>query len=412
MQECERLKSNRMAAEQSTFYEFFAGGGMARLGLGSAWRCAFSNEWCPKKAASYRARFGNGELRVCDVADLTADDLPGTPTQTWASFPCQDLSLAGNGAGLAGERSGTFKPVWNLMRGIMGLGRKPRIIVLENVVGTLTSHGGRDFATIVGALADEGYRAGALVIDAVRFLPQSRPRLFVVGVHEDIAVPQQLFLAQASEPWHTRALRNAFGGLPKRLQDAWIWWRLPVPAGPIPPLGGLIEEDPTGVEWYTKAQTDHIIALMSPVHVEKLRSAQRLRQRIVGTVYRRMRPNERGEQVQRAEIRFDQVSGCLRTPVGGSSRQTVVVVEGKKVRARLLSPREAARLMGVPDDYPLPEKYNDAYHLFGDGLAVPVVAWLEKHLLSRLALLKNAEQIAERVAQRNAEESARHWGTA
>jgi DNA (cytosine-5)-methyltransferase 1 len=187
---------------------------------------------------------------------------------------------------------------------------------------------------------------------------------------------------------------------------------LPVPAGPIPPLGGLIEEDPTGVEWYTKAQTDHIIALMSPVHVEKLRSAQRLRQRIVGTVYRRMRPNERGEQVQRAEIRFDQVSGCLRTPVGGSSRQTVVVVEGKKVRARLLSPREAARLMGVPDDYPLPEKYNDAYHLFGDGLAVPVVAWLEKHLLSRLALLKNAEQIAERVAQRNAEESARHWGTA
>jgi DNA (cytosine-5)-methyltransferase 1 len=41
--------------------------------------------------------------------------------------------------------------------------------------------------------------------------------------------------------------------------------------------------------------------------------------------------------------------------------------------------------MGVPEDYPIPEKYNDAYHLFGDGLVVPVVNWLEKHLLSQLA---------------------------
>ena len=398
MQERGRLKSNRMAAERFAFYEFFAGGGMARLGLGSAWQCAFSNEWCPKKAASYRARFGNGELRVCDVADLTVDDLPGAPTLTWASFPCQDLSLAGNGAGLAGERSGTFKPFWNLMRRLAGLGRVPRIIVLENVLGALTSHDGRDFATIVGALANEGYRVGALVIDAVKFLPQSRPRLFIVGVHENILIPPQLALAQASEPWHTRALRNAVGGLSRRLQDVWIWWRLPVPTEPIPSLGSLIEEDPTGVAWHTKEQTGHIMALMSPVHVEKLRNAQRLRRRIVGTVYRRMRPNEYGQQVQRAEIRFDQVSGCLRTPVGGSSRQTVFVVEGRKLRTRLLSPREAARLMGVPDDYPLPAKYNDAYHLFGDGLAVPVVAWLEKHLLSPLALLGNAEQITGRVA--------------
>jgi DNA (cytosine-5)-methyltransferase 1 len=182
------------------------------------------------------------------------------------------------------------------------------------------------------------------------------------------------------------------------LQDVWIWWRLPGPTEPIPSLGSLIEEDPTGVAWHTKEQTGHIVALMSPVHVEKLRNAQRLRRRIVGTVYRRMRPNEYGQQVQRAEIRFDQVSGCLRTPVGGSSRQTVCVVEGRKLRTRLLSPREAARLMGVPDDYPLPAKYNDAYHLFGDGLAVPVVAWLEKHLLYPLALLGNAEQIAGRVA--------------
>ncbi len=357
---------------------------MARLGLGSEWECAFANDWCEKKASAYRAYFGGSELRVCNIADLTPGDLPGTPTLAWGSFPCQDLSLAGNGAGLGGERSGTFNPFWKLMRSMIGLGRIPHIIVLENVIGTLTSHDGRDFATIIGALALEGYRVGALVMDAVRFLPHSRPRLFIVGVHGKVAVPSQLVLYDASEPWHTKSLRSAFEQLPERLQDAWIWWNLPIPNEPIPSFASLIEEQPKGVEWHTKEQTDHIISLMSPLHLEKLRKAQLLKRNIVGTVYRRIRPNEDGVKVQRAEIRFDQISGCLRTPVGGSSRQTIVVVEGRRIRSRLLSPREAARLMGVPDNYPLPAKYNDAYHLFGDGLAVPVVRWLNKHLLTQI----------------------------
>jgi len=61
------LKCGRVIAAP-TFYEFFAGGGMARLGLGSDWRCAFANEWCEKKATSYRAYFGGDELKVEDVA--------------------------------------------------------------------------------------------------------------------------------------------------------------------------------------------------------------------------------------------------------------------------------------------------------------------------------------------------------
>jgi DNA (cytosine-5)-methyltransferase 1 len=78
------------------------------------------------------------------------------------------------------------------------------------------------------------------------------------------------------------------------------------------------------------------------------------------------------------------VAGCLRTASGGSSRQTIVVVEGARVRTRLLSAREAARLMGLPDSYVLPARYNEAYHLAGDGLAVPVVAFLREHLLEPL----------------------------
>src|SRR5437762_8997823 len=100
-----------------TWYEFFAGGGMARLGLREHWSCTFANEWCQKKASAYRAHFGQcDELKEDDVAKLTTQDLPGTADLVWASFPCQDLSLAGMGAGLKGDRSGTFGPFWRLMQ--------------------------------------------------------------------------------------------------------------------------------------------------------------------------------------------------------------------------------------------------------------------------------------------------------
>jgi DNA (cytosine-5)-methyltransferase 1 len=89
-------------------------------------------------------------------------------------------------------------------------------------------------------------------------------------------------------------------------------------------------------------------------------------------------------RAQRAEVRFDEIAGCLRTPGGGSSRQTIIVVHGNKVRSRLLSPREAARLMGLPDEYVLPKNYNDAYRLMGDGVAVPVVSHLSRYLLEPL----------------------------
>ena len=78
-----------------TFNEFFAGGGMARIGLGTDWRCTFANDVDHQKGPSYRANFGGDHLKVADVASLTPADLPGTPDLVWASPPCQDIrSLA------------------------------------------------------------------------------------------------------------------------------------------------------------------------------------------------------------------------------------------------------------------------------------------------------------------------------
>ena len=139
------------------FFEFFAGGGMVRAGLGDAnWRCRFANDFDPKKSAAYRRNWGDGILKTADVRALTTNDAPGDVDLVWASFPCQDLSLAGVGAGLKGDRSGTFWPFWKLMKGLIAEGRAPRIIALENVCGTLTSHGGKDFAAICSTFEQVG----------------------------------------------------------------------------------------------------------------------------------------------------------------------------------------------------------------------------------------------------------------
>jgi len=375
-----------MSGSQRQWFEFFAGGGMARLGLGPRWTCTFANDISEKKASAYRQFFGaSPELKVLDVGKLSPTDLPGTPDLAWASFPCQDLSLAGNGAGLDGERSGTFRPFWKLVSGLVAAHRAPKLVVVENVTGTLTSHSGRDFNSIVRAFVESGYRVGALVINAVHFLPQSRPRLFLVGFYGQGLIPEKLAASYPTKPWHTPSLIEAHSNLPERLLRNWVWWTLPIPTQGVPSLASLIECDPTGIEWHSETETRKILQLMSPGHRKKVTNALKLSSPIVGTIYKRTRPNVNGVMVQRAEVRFDGVSGCLRTPVGGSSRQTIIVVAKGRIRTRLLSTREAARLMGVPDSYPLPLSYNDAYHLFGDGVVVPVVGWLENHLLQPLA---------------------------
>lgn len=364
------------------FYEFFAGGGMARIGLGPAWRCLFANDLDETKAANYRKYFGpSEELRMLDVARLTTRDLPGRADLAWASFPCQDLSLAGNGRGLKGDRSGTFWAFWRLMQGLHAEGRAPRTIVLENVRGAITSHQGRDLAAICEALAREGYQYAPLVIDAQRFLPQSRPRLFIAAFGPDALPRPDLTGGGPGDQWRPGSFGQAYDLLSPKARTSWVWLSPPAPRSAQGKLSDLIEDEPRGVKWRTPQETKRLLDLMSPLHREKVEQAKQAPGRNVGTVYKRTRPHADGTRRQRAEARFDEVAGCLRTPAGGSSRQTVLVVEGERVRSRLLSPREAARLMGLPEDYPLPPRYNDAYRLVGDGVAVPVVSWLARSVL-------------------------------
>ncbi|CAN5185383.1 DNA cytosine methyltransferase [soil metagenome] len=367
------------------FYEFFAGGGMARLGLGDAWTCAFANDFDPVKAATYRdnhvdaaAHFHEG-----DVWKIAPGDLPGQADLAWASSPCQDFSLAGARAGLQGGRSSAFFGFWKLMEALSAEGRGPDTVVVENVVGLLTSHGGADFTALCRALSDQGYRFGALEIDAARFVPQSRPRVFVIATR----LPVEGLTGDSA--FHSRAVREAHARLPADLQGAWAWWGLDAPPARNTDLAAVLEPD-DHMAWRTDAATQTLLDLMAPAHRAAVEAHVQGGARAVGAVFKRMRAGQ-----QRAEVRFDGLAGCLRTPRGGSSRQTLLVIDRGLVRSRLISPREGARLMGLPDSYRLPRSQTAGLHVIGDGVAAPVVRWLSEQLLTPLTLRKSARLAAE-----------------
>jgi DNA (cytosine-5)-methyltransferase 1 len=392
------LKPKSPSAEKAkdfSFLEFFAGGGMARAGLGCNWDCLFANDFDSKKADIYRQNWGNDHLHVGDVAqvEFSRFDSIHDVDLAWASFPCQDLSLAGNQAGLGGNRSGSFWGFWSLMAQLRQTDRHPKTIVLENVYGAVTSNRGRDFATLLDTLRDGGYKAGALVIDAVHFVPHSRPRLFIVAVRGDLFIPSKLSMQTTLPHWTPTGLSSALREFNFLSRKDWIYWKLPLPPARQQNFSDLIDEHPDGVHWHTAHETQSLLEMMSPANRKKVHQAQLSGRKMVGTLYKRTRVDSNGTRRQRAEVRFDDVAGCLRTPGGGSSRQTIVVVDGKSVRSRLLAPREAARLMGLSENYIIPKNYNEAYQLAGDGVVVPVVRHLAEYLLEPLLRAQSASRV-------------------
>jgi len=359
--------------KRHTYLEFFSGGGFARIGLGARWRCLLANDIDPAKCAAYRENFGGEELIEGDVAKLTLETLPRERADlAWASFPCQDLSLAGARGGLKSSRSGAFYGFWNAVEALRQAGRSPRLVVIENVTGLLTSNGGRDLAAVADAMARTGYRVAAAVIDARHFTPQSRPRLFIFGFGADVASP---FAARNNAPSH---FESALGNFSKAARNAWI----PIDIEPSMHRNMRLCDviDWNTPEWFSEDETRRLTAMMSETQQARLDAVMRSGARRAGAGFRRTRV-ENGKTVQRFEARFDGLAGCLRTPAGGSSRQIVIAIDKGRLRMRLINSREAARLMGAPDDYRLPQGATAALKLCGDGVCPPVVQWIAETVL-------------------------------
>lgn len=348
-----------------SFLEFFAGSGLVAQGLKEYFNAIWANDICCKKAAVYTANHGDKYFHLGSITDIKGGNLPAS-SLAWASFPCQDLSLAGLTEGINGARSGL---VWEWLRIIGEMPLRPKVLVAENVAGLISSAQGSNYRTLHEALSQMGYDVGAMLIDAARWVPQSRQRVFIVAVQSGGHIPTPL--SGSAPNWlHPDTVRKAAAGLPR-----WIWWKMPEPPPRQQKLSDIIEWDAQSSDEKTEARN---ISLIAPRHRDFLNRLPAVKP-FAAPGYKRTR---NGQQV--LELRFDNLAGCLRTPHGGSSRQVIVIKENGKLKSRLLTIREAARLMGAPEPYKIPGSYNDGYRAMGDAVAVPVAEWLAKHLLSPL----------------------------
>ena len=164
---------------------------------------------------------------------------------------------------------------------------------------------------------------------------------------------------------------------------AWTWWKLPCPALRDKDLKDVLERNPPDTIWRSQDDLEKLIAQMAPLHRARYEAARADPEWSAGAVYRRIRV-ENGVRVQRAEIRYDGLAGCLRAPGGGSSKQFLVITENGTARMRPLLAQEAARLMGAPDNYRLPMRETPALKVIGEAVSAPAVRWLGAHLLSPL----------------------------
>jgi DNA (cytosine-5)-methyltransferase 1 len=385
-------EGSRVGLAMFTALEFFAGSGLVGLGLAPDFETLWANDNCAKKQAVYEANHPQEKFHLGDIRHVHGHDLP-VADLAWASFPCQDLSLAGNLGGIeSGTRSGLFWEWVRVLKELEDHGKRPPVLVAENVVGFVVADQGKHFQLAYNALRDMGYRVGAVVLDAKAFVPQSRPRAFIIAVSEDIPI-DDLIQKFPSLPFHSSGLVRTS----VTVNDPdWLWWTLPFPIRETPIFADLCERDAL---CDPRSKTRELCAMLSPLNQKKLEAAKRAKTFFAGTAYRRTRPDENGVKTQRLEIRFDGIAGCLRTPNGGSSRQTVILVDQGQVRSRLMTVRECARLMGAPDTYKIPGSYNDGYRAMGDAVAVPATRWLTRHLLAELAGRARSARTRESVSR-------------
>lgn len=311
-----------------------------------------------------------------DIAEIEGDDVPDVDI-AWSSFPCTDLSLAGNRAGLAGTASGTFFAFTRILEEMAE--RRPAVVALENVVGFATSHGGDDISKAIAELNRLGYSVDVMTIDARRFVPQSRPRLFLVGAldaPESIVDPN----SELRPDW----LQGPYG------DPSLITHKAKLQELPAPLTAGLKSVIDTKSDWWDAERQQKFVDSLSPLQLDRVLELKRSPTISYRTAYRRTR-----QGVARWEVRADDIAGCLRTARGGSSKQAVVKAGRGKLQVRWMSPLEYAKLMGAGDYNLVGARNAQALFGFGDAVCVPVVGWLTENYLVPLAEGKMATKTME-----------------
>lgn len=357
--------------QRPTVAEFFAGIGLVRMGLeAEGFDIVFANDIDQTKRKVYEANISADDFVLSDIRELTGYDIPDVDLAV-ASFPCTDLSLAGGRLGLEGRHSSLVHHFLRIVEEMRN--RKPQAVVLENVLGFATSNRGNDLQSTISSLNNLGYICDIMVLDAVRFVPQSRPRIFIVAWLGTPVEPELFFTSDVRPPWIVRFREKNPG--------------LCLGALSLPPLPSCSETlahvvdrlDPNDSAWWSGERMEKFVDSLSAIQATRLESLKSSSFVRWATAYRRTR---HGKAVW--EIRCDEISGCLRTGKGGSSRQALVEAGQGEVRVRWMTAREYCRLQGAPDIHLAGITENQGRFALGDAVCVPVISWLARNALEPL----------------------------
>lgn len=362
-----------------TALEFFAGIGLARAGMEVAGiQTIWANDYDQHKKMMYEGQWGFGDYYLSDIHLLCGKDLP-TADVAWSSSPCTDLSLAGKRGGLRGGRESSA--FFGFTRVLKEMGkRKPEVIILENVTGLASSHDGDDLRAASKEFNSLGYTVDVITLDARRFIPQSRPRLFLIGVQNPIAGGEQ----------------------DSCLRPDWLAWlhedpeidtfMMPLPKAPELIANGLtnsiecIADDDD--RWWSDERVSKFVESMSPIQRERLNNFVAGDAITARTAYRRTR-----DGVPVWEMRAEDIAGCLRTARGGSSKQALSIMGKGELKVRWMTGLEYARLMGAEWFSLRNMRDSQIQYGFGDAVAVPVVEWVASNMIvPHLESSKNVRQ--------------------
>lgn len=305
-----------------SFIDLFAGIGGFHYALEeNGGECVWASEIDTKAAAAYQAN--HSIVPAGDITEVAAENIPEHDLIA-AGFPCQTFSVAGNRLGLKDIRGTLFREIVRIADY-----HRPKVLFLENVRNFATHDKGRTLETVRNSITEIGYNFYSSPFVASDFgVPQARRRYIMVAIRKDID-PDESF--EFPEPPKT----------PVRLEE--------------------ILEDPSDVTEDLRFKGDVVFAPEKFIKEGETLNAPRQ----IGTISK----GRQGERVY--DIRGHAVT--LSASGGGPGGSTGLYLTDEDV-VRKLTPREAARAQGFPEDFKLPESKNSAWKMFGNAVPVPMIS--------------------------------------
>ncbi len=302
--------------------DLFAGIGGTRLGFHQTGRTksVFSSEIDKFAVKTYQANFG--DIPVGDITKIDEHDIPDHDILV-GGFPCQAFSQAGKKLGFEDTRGTLFFEIARILSI-----KKPKAFLLENVKNLLLHDHGRTYRVIEDTLVELGYDVNLLVYKAKDFgVPQNRERIYIVGFNKE-KVPNYASFVK------------------------------PVPPCPTTRVGDILETD-----------VDQKYTISDQLWAGHQRRKRDNKQAGKGFGYSLFDANSPYTNTISARYYKD-----------GSE----ILISQNNNNPRKLTPREAARLQGFPDDYIIPVSDTQAYKEFGNSVAVPVIKAIAEEIISVL----------------------------